>query len=174
MTLIYYKDHRDHWSETDNDQNGNPVNLPVDQQHPLPGQLLVRTIGEREFTELSETDPLPVYLAPDFFGRIRDDYAGENYDTFAFEALAIGGTAGLFTIATWNTGGKPATMATVMVETAAIRVRMDGTAPTATVGTLYPIGSTFAVMGALDIASFQAISQSGVTATLSTHYARRA
>ena len=101
----------------------------------------------------------------------RGDY--DPLDTFAFEALSVGTTAVGFTEATMvPSTGKPAAAAFVSVEGAPIRYRADGTIPTASVGTLKNIGDEFVVWGRRDLVSIRFISQSGSTATLSTHYGR--
>ena len=89
-------------------------------------------------------------------------------DTFAFEALSVGATAVTFTVATFLN----AIMAEAVVEVSPVRVRLDGTAPTATVGALYNVGDHIIIWGSMDVVSFQAISASGGTATLSTHFLR--
>ena len=97
-------------------------------------------------------------------------------DTFAYEALTVTGSATAFTTATMvpdaDVGG-PAFAAFCTVEGAAIRVRADGTDPTATVGTPYKVGDKFVVWGKRDLDSFRAIRQGGVSATLSTEFVRR-
>lgn len=101
----------------------------------------------------------------------RGDY--DPLDTFAFEALAVAGTAVGFTAATMAPGdGKPASAAFCTVETGAIRMRADGTDPTPTVGTPFDVGDTFVVWGARDLASVRFIRQ-GVSATLTTSFARQ-
>ena len=103
----------------------------------------------------------------------RGDY--DPLDTFAFEALSVAGTAVGFTAATMAgtpATGKPACAAFCTVEGAPIRMRADGTDPTATVGRLFGIGDNFVVWGARDLASVRFISQTGATATLNTEFAR--
>lgn len=103
----------------------------------------------------------------------RGDY--DPLDTFAFEALSVSTSAVGFTAATMVGGasGKPASAAFVSVEGAPIRLRADGTDPTASVGRLFNIGDTFVVWGARDLASVRFISQNGATATLSTEFSRQ-
>ena len=94
-------------------------------------------------------------------------------DTFAFEALTVATTSVGFTAATFApTTGTPAISAHLKVETAQVRYRTDGTAPTATVGTILDPGDTLTVWGTFDIASIRFIRTGGVSATLSVEYAR--
>lgn len=88
--------------------------------------------------------------------------------TFAFEALAVGGTAVPFTAAT----SLSAKCATAKVEGAQIRYRTDGTAPTATVGVPAEVGDIITVYGSADILAIQFIRTGAVSATLSTEYSR--
>jgi hypothetical protein len=100
--------------------------------------------------------------------------AYEALDSFAFEALTVAGTAVGFTAATMKgtpASGKPAIAAVCTVETAPIRMRADGTDPTATVGTPFDVGDTFVVWGQRDLRSVRFIRQ-GASATLSTHFLR--
>jgi len=90
-------------------------------------------------------------------------------DTFGFEALAVAGTAVGFTAATMA----DANAAFCKVEVAPIRMRADGTNPTATAGTLYGIGDEFVVWGDRDLKSVRFISQTGASATLNSHFAKR-
>ena len=64
---------------------------------------------------------------------------GFEANTVGFEALTVAGTAVGITAATRvNANG-----AHVQVETADVRMRSDGTAPTATVGTLLRAGRSY-------------------------------
>ncbi|KKK69505.1 hypothetical protein LCGC14_2933370 [marine sediment metagenome] len=102
-----------------------------------------------------------------------DAISGSPLDTFASEALSVGASAVQFTEATMAPGGAPtATAAFCTVETAPIRVRSDGTNPTATVGRLFAVGDTFVVWGRRDLMSIRFIRQGGTSATLSTEFAR--
>jgi hypothetical protein len=87
---------------------------------------------------------------------------------FAFEALAVAGTALGFTAATMS-GAK---CAAVKVEGAQIRYRTDGTDPTATVGVPADVGDVLIVYGSADVQDFRAIRTGGVSATLSTEFSR--
>ena len=104
-------------------------------------------------------------------------FDGNDYsplDTFAFEALSVAGTAVGFTTGTMNPGtDKPAIAAFCTVEGAGIRMRADGTDPTASVGETYAVGDKFVVWGARDLKSVRFIRKGGVSATLNTHFARQ-
>jgi hypothetical protein len=56
--------------------------------------------------------------------------------------------------------------ALVTVETAAVRFRIDGTAPTATVGHALEVGDVLELRGMGEIGKFQAIRRDGTDATL--------
>ena len=88
--------------------------------------------------------------------------------TFAFEALAVAGTAVGFTAAT-ALGAK---LATVNVEGAQVRYRTDGTDPTATVGVVANPGDVINVYGNADVTAIRFIRTGGVSATLSVEYSR--
>ena len=87
---------------------------------------------------------------------------------FAFEALAVAGTAVGFTAATIA----GARMATVKVEGAQVRYRTDGTAPTATVGTILDVGDSLIVWGSADVQAILFIRTGGVSATLASEFSR--
>lgn len=105
-----------------------------------------------------------------------DGFSGSPLDVFAFEALSVGAAAVAFTAATMKgtpSEGQPAFAAFCTVEGAAIRVRADGTDPTAAVGIPFEVGDTFVVWGKRDLESVRFIRQGGVSATLSTEFARQ-
>ncbi|MEE9149976.1 MAG: hypothetical protein V3U27_21570 [Candidatus Tectomicrobia bacterium] len=56
--------------------------------------------------------------------------------------------------------------ALITVETAAVRFRIDGTAPTATVGHVLEVGDILELRGVGEIGKFQAIRRDGSDATL--------
>ena len=88
--------------------------------------------------------------------------------TYNFEALTVAGSSIGFTAATATT----AKLAVAKVESAQIRYRTDGTAPTATVGVVADPGDVIQVWGSADILAFRAIRTGGVSATLSTEFSR--
>jgi hypothetical protein len=85
-----------------------------------------------------------------------------------FEQLTVAGTAGGFTAATIDAvGGHPqATRAVCRLETAQIRYRYDGTAATATVGTLLEIGDVLTLDGYDALKVFSAIRTGGTSGVL--------
>jgi len=87
--------------------------------------------------------------------------------TTAFEALSVSSTAVGFTAATADR----AMSAHVSVEGGQVRYRIDGTDPTASVGTLLGDGDELVVWGKADIDAIAFIATAG-TVTLNTHYAR--
>ena len=88
----------------------------------------------------------------------------ESGDPIGFEALTVSTTAvGL----TPTTG---ATQAEITVDGADVRVRSDGTDPTATVGHLILDGAAVSLSSAKDIAAFRTIRDAGANATLSISY----
>ena len=90
----------------------------------------------------------------------------ESGDPIGFEALTVGTSAvGL----TPTTG---ATQAEITVELADVRVRSDGTDPTATVGHLILDGAVISLSSAKDIAAFKAIRDASTNVTLSISYLR--
>ena len=103
-----------------------------------------------------------------------DKDAYKPLDTFAFEQITVAGTSIGFTAATHAgpTTGGPAILATVNVEGAQVRYRLDATNPSATVGALFNDGDELLVWATMDIDSIQFIRTGGVSATLNVHYAR--
>ena len=97
---------------------------------------------------------------------------GQEATIFAFETVtvagtAIGGTAGTYVPATYG----PACRAFMTVETASLRWRCDGTAPTATVGHLAVAGDSIEIEGIANVANFKAIKVTD-NATLQISYSR--
>src|SRR5438094_631032 len=87
---------------------------------------------------------------------------------FAFEQVSVTNVSVGLTAATLAN----AKMATVNVEAAQIRYRVDGTAPTATVGAILEAGDELIVWGTMDINAIRFIRTGGVSATLNVHYSR--
>ena len=97
----------------------------------------------------------------------------EPLQEFAFETLTVDNTAaGIpFTAATMQPGGKRTAIAAFCsVETAPIRFRGDGTAPTATVGMLLNVGDTFVVWGTEDLNNAKFIRTTGTSGTVTVRY----
>lgn len=85
----------------------------------------------------------------------------------AFEQLTVAGTAGGFSATTITPSGKPVSQYCVgYVETADIRYRTDGTAPTASVGMLVPYGSKIEIAGQDAIRLFSAIRTGSTSAVI--------
>lgn len=101
---------------------------------------------------------------------------GQPTDAFGFEALAVTGTAGGFTAATYDpvgaTSNPPAISAQVQCQVAQVRYRVDGTDPTAAIGILLEVGDEIVIWGTQDIKAFSAIRTGGTSATLATTFSR--
>ena len=83
-----------------------------------------------------------------------------------FQALTVADTALGFTVPSGVVPNK----AVISVETAAFRIRLDGSAATATVGHLVNAGDQFEVHGFEAIAAASMIRDTGTSAALSIHY----
>lgn len=97
--------------------------------------------------------------------------------TIAYEALTVTNAAVGFTAATYTKKAKRAVCVVEGTATKGIRYRTDGTAASATVGTLiYPGVSTygtvswFVIEGYRDIARFSAFRDSDTDCTVHVHY----
>lgn len=102
----------------------------------------------------------------------RGDY--DPLNTFAFEQVTVAAAAIGLTAATYDPvgGNGPAKCATLLLETAQIRYRVDGTNPTATVGTPMEIGERVTIWGTADLKNFRAIRTGGTSGVLNVEYAR--
>ena len=89
---------------------------------------------------------------------------GPQFD--AFEPLTVSTVAVGFTAATRG----DRTHAHVVVETAAVRYRTDGTAPTASVGTVLEPGDVLELDSTHDLVNIQFIRRDGADATLNSHF----
>lgn len=89
-----------------------------------------------------------------------------------FEQITVAATSiGFTTSRIDNQNGHPqATIAVCRLETAEVRYRMDGVAPTSTVGTLLEIGDYLTLQGPDLLQSFRAIRTGGTSGTLSCSY----
>lgn len=87
-----------------------------------------------------------------------------------FEQVSAGTTATNLTTTGASSGNRP-NAAEIVVEGAAIRYRLDGTAPTASVGTPVEVGGTIVLVDHGEVEVFSAISRDGGTATLNVHRA---
>lgn len=88
----------------------------------------------------------------------------------AFEQITVAGTSIGFTAAAITPSGSPeASVAACRLETAQIRWRIDGQAPTSSVGTLLEIGDTVVISGHDSMVRFRAI-RTGSSGTLDCTY----
>jgi glutamate synthase domain-containing protein 3 len=83
-----------------------------------------------------------------------DSFANQ---TLAFEQLTVGQTAVAFTREKLSHVVK----AVITVETNAVRIRTDGTAPTASIGLLIPAGTILELTGTAELYGFKAICKEG-------------
>ena len=90
----------------------------------------------------------------------------------AFETLTVSDTAKALTqqIYSAHNGLETCTKATIMVETAPIRYRVDGSDPTASVGLLANAGDVLTLTGATELRLFRAIRSTAADATISVDY----
>jgi len=77
----------------------------------------------------------------------------------AFETLSVGATAVGITEAIRAPGGVPCTWARLSVETQAVRYRLDGIAPTASVGHPLATGVTIDIYGEANVRNLRIIAQ---------------
>jgi hypothetical protein len=105
-------------------------------------------------------------------GDARGSYISKIWGSkaFDFEQITIDATAGgkALTATTYDN----ATKALITVETAQIRFRVDGEAPTETVGHIADIGDKIELDSAEDIANFHAIRAGATSAVISVTYSR--
>ena len=81
-----------------------------------------------------------------------------DFETLTISTAAVAITAGII--------DQHHDDALITVETAAVRFRIDGTAPTATVGHILNPGDTLGLRGMGEMSKFQAIRKDGTDATL--------
>ncbi len=89
----------------------------------------------------------------------------QDIAAMSFEQLTVAGVATSLAEGTRFTGGKVATRCVGVLETAEIRIRVDGTAATASIGQAVPVGATVDIRGAENVRRLSAIrtgSTSGV------------
>lgn len=96
------------------------------------------------------------------------------FETVAVSTVSIGGTAATYTDQAADTGGgkRSATALMLSVETNSIRVRWDGTAPTAAVGHLLNPGDTFELYGLGNIKNLRMIRTAAPDASVTITYSR--
>ena len=93
-----------------------------------------------------------------------------SFASDSFETLTVNGTAAGFTAATITTANYNVRKAFCTLETAAIRYRTDGTAPTGTIGHLLDVSGKLELDGRDDIVNFSAISTTATSGTLRCTY----
>lgn len=91
---------------------------------------------------------------------------GQDIAAMTFEQLTIADTALGLDQATVQTGGKVAMRCIGVLETAAVRIRVDGTSPTASIGQLVAVGSLVDLRGVDNIRKFKAIRTGGTSGVL--------
>lgn len=89
------------------------------------------------------------------------DRAAGNYESITVSTTAIGVTGSLM-----SKGANAAEVAFITLETANIRFRIDGTAPTTTEGHQLKAGQNLQLSSASDIRNFLAIRDDATDATL--------
>ena len=93
--------------------------------------------------------------------------------SLGFETITVAASAIGFTAANLANGANAlgdVLMAQCVLETANIRMRADGTDPTATVGSLIRVGATFKVWGDIDLRSIRFIRDGATSGSLSVEY----
>ena len=91
-------------------------------------------------------------------------YQWATFESITVSTTALGLTAAL---------KEDADLALVTVESQAVRYRLDGLAPTATVGHNLDVGAVLELEGHWEIDQFQAIRRDGVDATLRVSYSTK-
>jgi hypothetical protein len=88
-------------------------------------------------------------------------------DPFAYESITVTGTAKVLTAGTYTTDAKKAF---ISIESASVRWRVDGTAPTISEGHLSYPAQTITLNGYAQIARFQVILATATSATIKITY----
>lgn len=99
----------------------------------------------------------------------------EAGNAFNFEQVTVAATSIGLTAATYAPGGgsaNSALQALVTLETAEVRYRYDGTAPTAAVGHILSPGQAILLTGLPTITNFRAIRTGGSSGLISVSYER--
>ena len=90
----------------------------------------------------------------------------QDIAAMSFEQLTVAASATSLAEATRFTGGKMATRCVGVLETASIRIRVDGTVASATVGTLVPVGAFVDIRGVDNVRRFSAFRTGGTSGVL--------
>jgi hypothetical protein len=93
-----------------------------------------------------------------------------DFESISVSTTAIGGTAAKLAIAQLGGFKKRAVMMFISVETNSMRVRWDGTAPTASVGHLLAAGDTLTISGEQNCANVKLIRVSADGTAMVTYY----
>ena len=86
---------------------------------------------------------------------------------FGYEDITVAATSKALTAATYSNGD----YARIKVEGGAVRFRLDGGAPTASVGEALEIGAVLELFGTREISQARFIRRDATSATLRVHYA---
>jgi len=95
-------------------------------------------------------------------------FIAEHGEPIAFESLTIDNTVGGVPLTPSIYGD--AVCAKFSIETAAIRIRVDGGAPTSSSGHLLEVGDIVELVNAAEIANFRAIRTDSTSATIMVTY----
>ncbi len=98
-------------------------------------------------------------------------YAVGKYIPYDFETITVADTAIGFTASKLNASPKPKRVF-ITVESAPLRYRMDGTAPTSTVGHNMVPSQSLTLEGISQLNNFKAIRTGATSATLQVTYLR--
>ena len=94
-----------------------------------------------------------------------------KYKSYDFETITVTDEAIGLTAAKLITTPRPKRVS-IAVETAQMRYRKDGTAPTSSVGVIINVMDTFYIEGVVEMANFRAIRTTVTSGKLQVHYER--
>lgn len=99
--------------------------------------------------------------------------AGRDLTAFAYEAVTVANTSIGFTTATIAPSGeRPASNALVTAETAQMRYRLDGTAPTSSEGHLLEVGDVLEINGISTVSQARFIRTGATSGTIRCTFSR--
>lgn len=87
----------------------------------------------------------------------------------SYESITVANTAIGITSSVYTVSGKNASKCVGSLETAQVRVRLDGTNPTTSEGVLVEIGQTVTLDGFVNIKAFRAIRTGSTSGVLKVH-----
>lgn len=91
-------------------------------------------------------------------------------DFVTYESITVATAAiGISATVRNPTGRPPQTACEARLETAQVRFRFDGTAPTSTEGVILDVGDLLTLRGAANMAAFQAVRTGGTSGVLKVH-----